>query len=636
MQAEPRRVTLLARLANRVDGWALAILACGVAASLHGALVHAEGYDEFWHMLCAMFYWEGRFDLMPQNPPFVKLCLTLPMHAIGLHVDTAWVLRGEGFTGAAARWVEAHGERINLGFTLARGVSVLFYAVGAVLVGSWSGRLFGPWARRLAMALWCFNPLVLSHAMMAMVDVGAAVMGLAAAQAFVSLLAKPAWLRMLRAATLLGLALCSKFTLLVLPGVCFCCALLHVMLPRRGWRWRLRTLGMAAAACGLALPVVSACYFFRGLGRPLADRTFYSNTFRSVQQWAASHDLGTALDYLVRSIPADYVAGLDGQWTHVEGGYPNYFHGRIALKGFWYYYPVALATRMPVALWGIALLAVYRAFRGAVGPRGDEECLLLAPLVLFLLCQMNPTVTFLRYVMPVVPFACVWAGRAAATVTATREAHCRVPGLLAGAAQSESGAMALASPLRRSYVLLVALVLATAGSPLVQHPHYLTYFNEAAGGVRKAWPYFGPSEIDVGQDAKRLREWQRRHPNARPMQVVLYSPFSPLYLGLVDDSSTFSGGGALVRPVPCVAVCIEPQIGYLAISVGMLNYLSASRIDLDWPPAANHDFCRWLRERPPLEVVGKSIFIYYLTESDIAAFHGWQKNERIDGTAHES
>jgi hypothetical protein len=574
-----------------------------------------------------MFYWEGRFDQASQNPPFVKLCMTLPVRAIGLRMDKAWLLRGSPST-VINSWFLLHGERVHLGFLLARLVSVVFYAVGAVVIGSWAGHLFGPWARRAAMALWCFNPLVLSHAMMAMVDVGAAVMGVAAARAFVSLLGRPGWPRTLRAGTLLGLALCSKFTLLVLPGVFLCLALFRLLSPEPGLRWRVRMLCLVLSVLALAVPVIGICYGFQGMNVPLAERSFGSNAFRSLQGWAASHRLGAVVDAIVRGIPLDYLGGLDFQWTHTEGGIPNYFHGRLSAGGFWYYYLAALGMRMPLGLWCIALLAGYRAARGAVGPRSDEECLLLAPLVLFLVCQVNTTVTYLRYLMPVVPFVCISLARVAAAALGP---HAAAVGATASPAAPGFGSPLGHSPtsgrpVARWYAwLAAALVAATVGSPLVRHPHYLGYFNELVGGVHNGWRYFGPSEHDMGQDARRLADWQRRHPEARPMRVAIFSAFALVYLGIREDGVTSSNG--LTWFTDARSLKIEPRVGYLAISVGVLNELAASATDFSQPHNPSHDFCRWLRDRPPREMVSTTIFVYRLSEQDIEAFHRWQQEQ---------
>jgi hypothetical protein len=549
--------------------------------------------------------------------------MTLPLRVMGLRLEKAWLL-GSSLNGAADFWLQVHGERIHQGLFLARLVSVLFYAAGALLVGSWAGDLFGPWARRTAMALWCFNPLVLSHAMMAMVDVGAAVMGLAAARAFVSMLARPGWLRMLIAGLLLGLALASKFTLLALPGVFLCLALFRLIAPQPGLGWRVRMLGMVLGLGALAVPVIGACYFFHGLGVPLAGRSFGSQVFRSLQHRADAGGLAIPLDWLARTVPADYLGGLDFQWSHFESGFQNYFDGHIRRRGFWYYYLAGLGIKMPLGLWGVALAAVYRAARGAVGSRGDEECLLLAPLALFLVCQMNTTVTFLRYLMPVFPFVCTSLGRVAAGalpvgVAAVQRGSSPTP---AAAPRPAAGAGAR---MPCWYVALAAgLLAATVASPLLKHPHYLGYCNELVGGAKGGRRYFGVDELDVGQDARRLADWQRRHPEARPMRVSLYSPFTPEYLGVIDDSPV-RPAGKNVTLGDVVGVPSAPFIGYLAISVTNLNFTGAVVLERVSLPRSGHAFCRWLRDRTPLDVVGTSVLIYRFTEQDIKAFRRWQQ-----------
>src|SRR5262249_30716094 len=59
-------------------------------------------------------------------------------------------------------------------------------------------------------------------------------------------------------------------------------------------------------------------------------------------------------------------------------------------------------------------------------------------------------------------------------------------------------------------VILAGLLLWQAASVLRVHPSYLAYFNELAGGPDGGWKYANDSNLDWGQDVKRLAQFAER------------------------------------------------------------------------------------------------------------------------------
>ena len=69
--------------------------------------------------------------------------------------------------------------------------------------------------------------------------------------------------------------------------------------------------------------------------------------------------------------------------------------------------------------------------------------------------------------------------------------------------------------------LAAALGLWYAGGTLRQHPHHLAYFNEIAGGPANGWRLLVDSNLDWGQDLKRLAAWMRENGVAAGQALVL-------------------------------------------------------------------------------------------------------------------
>ena len=63
-------------------------------------------------------------------------------------------------------------------------------------------------------------------------------------------------------------------------------------------------------------------------------------------------------------------------------------------------------------------------------------------------------------------------------------------------------------------------------------PHWMSYFNEAAGGPLNGHKWLVDSNIDWGQDILMLKWWQDKHPEATDLQAALFTGFDPKDIGL--------------------------------------------------------------------------------------------------------
>ena len=589
------------------DPWRAAILLAAGLVALHTASRQSIVYDEAVHAAAGLAYWQhGRFDIYPHNPPLVKLWAALPLWCSGARIHSEWLgnygpVRGEAFVGQTL--IEGYGARAEALFMRARLAIVALYLLCAWMVGDWAGKLFGRAAGRAAMLLWCFHPLALAHGTLATVDMGAAVAGLAASRAFVRWLETHGWLASVWAGCLCGAALASKFTMLVLGGVFLVLAVLAQLGERCRWQEYLRRMAQASLVCAAAVAVVGATYGFQGLGRGLGEHAFESSAFRRAQQLAHLAVVRLPLNALAGMFPEQYLRGLDLQWLDVEVGFPQAFLGQLRREGFWYYYPVALALKVPALFWLALLWAGARLYWRPPAARGQVECLVLAPLALYATCQCHPSVAFLRYLLPTMPFLCVLASSIAEVV----------PGQGAAA---RWGARLLISG--------AALV------PLVQHPHYIGYVNVWAGGPQRGWRWFSFGDMDWGQDIGGLRRWQERHPEARPMRLAIYTIYQPPRSELADDTPL--GPDRMPGPasLPVDRVPTEPHVGYLAVSATILNMVAAEG-DSMVCNTRMRDFCRWVRAREPVAMVGTSILIYRFSVEDVRQWHAARGGERGHG-----
>jgi hypothetical protein len=266
----------------------------------------------------------------------------------------------------------------------------------------------------------------------------------------------------------------------------------------------------------------------------------------------------------VRLPASQLIDGVLQVKEHDTTGHAAYLLGRYSARGWWYFFPVAMAVKTPLgflllALAGLGVVATWQARAAALGALGVLACCMPAHLNIGL-----------RSILALYPMlAIVAAGGAMHWLAARRAAVWAVTG-----------------------GLVASGLLAWAGvSSLAAHPDYLAYFNEIAR--REPESFLVDSDLDWGQDMKRLA---RRIEELR----VPYLHMAVMYTG--DDTKLGLPRWDGLEPY-------QPVSGWVAISFTMLKtygwHVAAERRRSD--PAFG-----WLDAYQPVERVGRSILLYHI------------------------
>ena len=252
----------------------------------------------------------------------------------------------------------------------------------------WGRDLYGPAAGRLASVLWCFSPTILGQAQMITPDTGATSLGLAAASAFWHWLRRPNFAGAGLAGIVLGLALLTKGTWIILFG----------LWPALWLMWRVNAghqcrNGAAGAPRELlqgvwmfvfALYVLNLAYGFERPFERLGGLKFISRSLSGEAQTPASGDnrfANTWLGQMPLPVPANYVLGINVQKRDFENGYRSYLRGEWKHGGWWYYYAYAWLIKEPLATWCLTLLAVVTGLRRWIGSGPRAPTGTAAPVV---------------------------------------------------------------------------------------------------------------------------------------------------------------------------------------------------------------------------------------------------------------
>ena len=451
-------------------------------------------YDETLYLGAAVGYvYEHDVSWSWEHPPFSRWLSGVALRVAGTHNP----LNSEGianhsdvdFGRAILYDPDNNPERVLFFARLPiMGLTLLF----GLVVFAFSRDLWGDRAGPLSVALFSFTPDVLAHGHLATTDM--AVAGFLLASMWLLWRSHQRGPRYLLPATLaMGLALSSKFTALVFVPV-FLGLLLWSTWPHTlGASLRSRCIRMAALAlaCGLGcLAVLWASYL-------IIDPALSYDRQPEPVGLAASGLMARIANLL--PVPEAYRQGLRFA-IGAEGGRQAFLLGDFYTGGRPTYFPLGLLIKTPLG----ALVLWFGGFVTTIWRRRFDVILVLVlPASLWMVVAMTSQMNIgVRHVLPVVLFMTVLAG--AALDRAVPEA-CKVVAVLA--------------------------LFMTATSTWVAFPNYLSYSNEIAGGIGKTYKRLSDSNVDWGQDLRRLDNW-----------LLDNHPSGPLYLAYFGTAPARKGG----------------------------------------------------------------------------------------------
>ncbi len=244
--------------------------------------------------------------------------------------------------------------------------------------------------------------------------------------------------------------------------------------------------------------------------------------------------------------------------------------GKVAFRGWWYYFPLAIAFKTPLAT--LLALALAIGMRFALPPPRDLWLLtvLVLPPIVFMASMMHSALDVgIRHLFPIYPFLYVFLGVTAARATA------------------KFGKPAI--------VILALLFLGLAVETYAAFPDFIPFFNVACGGSRGGARLLSDSNIDWGQELPDLAKWQA---NNTDYQLILFyfGSGDPRYYGI--HYGNLPGSFA-----PPDQLSPTGQRQYYAVSVVGLQlgpYLSGTGGQIFDP----------LRKKDPAKILGGALYLY--------------------------
>lgn len=516
------------------------LLVVGALLAITSLVGDSITFDETSHLTAGYSYLKtGDFRLGPDNPPLGKMWCAWPL----LLIENQWPSPNSPAWRTGNLWTVGRTWLFNLNdgerlLTWARCMMVVLLLLTYLCIYIITRQLFGDAAALLALTLAVFSPTFLAHGRLVTTDLPMTLGVLLTLLTFARLLACLSWPRWLAAAAALCALSLTKFSWpIVLPALLLMAAVVifrRKPLPcmffaplspvdkrphRRQYQQTPRLLTSRrsrAAVIGLLTLVTTATVWaaiwtcfgwryhpFRGPDRHEARMmaikppgqsppTTMEQTWQMVLTDPQGKEMrGVTANFVRwarrhRMLPESYLYGL-AYILRATMRNTSYLLGEISRQDQPWYFPIAFAIKTPIA----TMLLLLAGVAAVIGRRSGAKPIpiLMVGLIGFsvIYCVLAVTSNHNighRHLLPIFPTVMVLAGASAAWWRR-----------------------------RVGRVFITAVVVWVIGANLWIHPHYLAYFNEIVGGPARGHLYLADSNIDWGQDIKRLARYARAHPD---------------------------------------------------------------------------------------------------------------------------
>jgi hypothetical protein len=533
-----------------LGGLLLFALQAGLASPQKSA-----AFDEEYHLAAGYAYLKtGDFRLSLSHPPLIDTLTAVPLllrDDVVLPLEhPSWGNRDYFQFSDVFLW-QANRDNAHTLLIWSRWPIIALGVLLTAVLFFWARALINPLGGWVVFALAIFDPNLLANARLTTTDLGLAV--------FITLTmwqlwrwldlppsAKPLnrWGTFALVGLLAGLTMTTKFTGgLIWPMIGFS-LLLYPGYAHRRWLALLAWLGLGY----LALTAV----------------------YRFDFGWIPGYDWLPPL-----FAPFYPYSLLDTLFVIEEQPKPAYLFGEISQRGWWYYFPVALAVKTPLPTLILTALGLWPLVRHGAWRR---HVVIWAPLFLYLALAMTGRITIgYRHVLPVVPFLILTAGFATHWLEK-----------LATRFNPQWG-----------YAGLATLLLWSAVGTLWLFPHHEAFFNELVGGPANGGQVLSDSNLDWGQDLPALKQLLAER-EIEQVNLAYFGTAVPEAYGLsykpLPSFIRFTAGAEVDAFNP-----YTPAPGWYAISESSLRFGLMMQ---------NNDLYAYFAEQEPVARAGYSINLY--------------------------
>jgi len=533
----------------------------------------------------------------PEHPPLIKDFAGIPLLFIdGIsfpdHIK-AWREEVNGQWEFGYHFLYHSGNPVDKMVFWGRIPMIMIMVLLGYYVFRWSRELFNDKTALLALFLFCLSPTILAHTRLVTTDVGAAAGAFIGLYYFVKFLKNSSNVNLVKAGIALGLAELAKFSLILLfPTIgllVIAWAAAKSFYFKQFLKVFIRYALQTALIVVICFLVIWAVYQFHTLNYPperqVSDTAYNLSTFGS--EIAVNTVIWSADKPILRPL-SQYFHGLLMVLQRVSGGNTTYFLGQVSRTSWRSYFPIVYLIKEPLALHILSIIALLYAvwfikkpfwqkpikrIRDWLSLHIAEFAMLLFVLVYWATSLSGNLNLGVRHLLPVIPFTIV-------LVSAMIIKWLKPPFV----------------KLKKTF--LVLLLIWQAVSVVAVYPHFLAYFNELVGGPNNGHIYAVDSNLDWGQDLRRLKDWTEKN------------EINEIYIDYFGGGQPKYYFGEKYKPWWGTRNPNEmPKGSYLAVSATFLQGGQGKPVEgFD----QDYGYYNWLNNHELVEKIGYSIFVFYI------------------------
>lgn len=581
----------------------IAILIIGVALILAITSVWDDSpiVDEIPHIGAGYSYIaKGDHRLNPEHPPLAKDLAGLSLKILGIKDQPAfdskfWQEDVNGQWEFGRKLIFNSDNDTDKLVRHAKIPQLIFFILSAVVIFIWTCKLYSDKAALIALFLFSFSPTVLAHSRFVTTDMPALFGILIATYFFVRYIEKPTIKNLWLAGIFFGIAQLTKYSVFLLVPFFVVIAVIYAFLnyPDRKilntvYRVRNTIFIIAIGYIFIVWPV----YYFHTWNYPSELQKFHTeDLLKSYGNRNFADPIVHLSDKPVIRGLAEYGLGLLMVTQRQSGGNTTYFMGEVRNWAWPQYFPMVYSLKEPLAFWGL-IIFVFIISAAKFKPLNIKklinitiswsrshftELTMVLWLTLYWYTSIRSNLNIgVRHLLPVYGFTFI---------------------LLSGQLVKICKSFSSRKKLVACLLLLVALFGWYLYENLSVYPYYLTYFNQVAGGPSGGYRYVVDSNLDWGQDLKRLANWVEKN-NIQKISLDYFGWSDQTYY--LKDKLVWISAGKYKNANEFLTD--NPNGGYIAVSA---SFYMGSREKPETSYA-------WLDVHKPIIVIGNSIFVWYI------------------------
>nr|AQS32858.1 hypothetical protein [uncultured bacterium] len=571
--------------------------------------------DEIPHIGAGYSYiTKGDHRLNPEHPPLAKDLAGISLKIAGIRDEAAFISKfwqedTNGQWEFGRKLIFGSGNDAIRLIRFAKIPQLIFFILCAILIFVWTRKIYGYLAALIALFLFSFSPTVLAHSRFVTTDMPALFGTLIGTYFFIHYLEKPTGRNLWLTGIIFGIAQLTKYSVFLLVPFFLGLAILYAFLnyPKSKIFNSLYIIRntIFIIAIGYIFVVWPVYCFHTWNYQPELQ---HSHTQELLQSYGHRSLADTVVYFsnkpVIRGL-TEYGLGLLMVTQRQAGGNTTYFMGEVRNWSWPQYFPIVYFLKEPLPFW-LLLTAVFlyssakmkfSIFNFQFSKIKDwfrdhfTELTMILWLVLYWYTSIRSNLNIgVRHLLPVYGFTFILlAGQLNKII---QNVKCKD--------QNDNVKSKIINPTHKFYILIFTLLI-LFGWYLIEnlrvYPYYLTYFNQIAGGPSGGYRYVVDSNLDWGQDLKRLADWVEKN----NVQKIYFDYFGwadqNYYLG---DKMVWIQAGQFKNREDFLQQ--YPEGGHIAVSA---SFYMGSREKPETSYA-------WLDGYKPLTIIGNSIFVWYI------------------------